>query len=138
MLIELPSDRLRFILGGRSEFTVHNPLTGGRFTYSVSRVEARGRRTYQVRVLTNPDNTSRFSYLGRITQRGEFHANSRRIGPRALSSRSFAWIWRRTMALREIGPAEFLHTGRCGRCGRKLTVPESIKSGLGPVCAGRV
>ena len=28
-----------------------------------------------------------------------------------------------------------LHSGCCGRCGRKLTVPESIDTGLGPVCA---
>lgn len=30
------------------------------------------------------------------------------------------------------------HAGRCGRCGRILTVPESIDLGLGPECAGRV
>ena len=29
------------------------------------------------------------------------------------------------------------HEGRCGKCGRKLTVPESLTSGLGPECAGR-
>ena len=26
---------------------------------------------------------------------------------------------------------------RCRRCGRLLTVPESIATGLGPICAGR-
>jgi hypothetical protein len=30
------------------------------------------------------------------------------------------------------------HEGRCGACGRRLTTPESISSGLGPVCAGRI
>lgn len=29
------------------------------------------------------------------------------------------------------------HEGRCGRCGRKLTVPSSIETGLGPECAGK-
>jgi hypothetical protein len=29
---------------------------------------------------------------------------------------------------------EFRHEGRCGRCGRTLTVPESIDSGFGPEC----
>lgn len=29
----------------------------------------------------------------------------------------------------------FQHSGRCGRCGRKLTVPSSIQTGLGPECA---
>lgn len=31
---------------------------------------------------------------------------------------------------------EVWHEGRCGRCGRALTVPESIASGIGPVCEG--
>jgi hypothetical protein len=30
------------------------------------------------------------------------------------------------------------HEGKCGRCGRKLTVPESVKSGFGPECAGKI
>lgn len=30
------------------------------------------------------------------------------------------------------------HEGRCGRCGRTLTVPESIESGIGPDCASRM
>jgi Family of unknown function (DUF6011) len=30
------------------------------------------------------------------------------------------------------------HEGRCGRCGRLLTVPESITSGYGPECVKHV
>ena len=33
---------------------------------------------------------------------------------------------------------EVWHEGICGRCGRKLTVPESVERGLGPECAGLV
>lgn len=29
------------------------------------------------------------------------------------------------------------HSGTCRMCNRKLTVPESIASGIGPICAGR-
>ena len=32
---------------------------------------------------------------------------------------------------------EYMCEGRCRRCNRKLTTPESIESGIGPVCAGR-
>src|SRR5262249_30345516 len=34
-------------------------------------------------------------------------------------------------------PAELVvhHWGTCGRCGRTLTVPESIAAGIGPECA---
>lgn len=31
--------------------------------------------------------------------------------------------------------SEFLEANRCGRCGRKLTDPESIVRGIGPECA---
>lgn len=34
--------------------------------------------------------------------------------------------------------ADWWHEGRCGRCGRRLTVPESIESGFGPECARRI
>jgi hypothetical protein len=27
------------------------------------------------------------------------------------------------------------HEGKCGRCGRLLTVPSSIESGIGPECS---
>lgn len=32
----------------------------------------------------------------------------------------------------------YYHEGRCGRCARRLTVPESIINGLGPECADKV
>jgi rRNA maturation endonuclease Nob1 len=30
------------------------------------------------------------------------------------------------------------HLGRCGKCGKALTEPESISTGLGPICGGRI
>jgi hypothetical protein len=33
---------------------------------------------------------------------------------------------------------EIWHEGRCCRCGRRLTVPESIYAGIGPDCAGKM
>jgi hypothetical protein len=33
--------------------------------------------------------------------------------------------------------AHGIDTGICGCCGRELTNPESIKNGIGPICAGR-
>lgn len=34
--------------------------------------------------------------------------------------------------------ADIRHEGRCGRCGRALTRPESIDTGLGPDCAEKM
>lgn len=37
----------------------------------------------------------------------------------------------------ECAKAYALKSGRCCRCGRKLTVPSSIEMGMGPECAGK-
>jgi hypothetical protein len=33
---------------------------------------------------------------------------------------------------------EIYHDGRCGRCGRQLTTPDSVTSGFGPECIKKV
>lgn len=38
----------------------------------------------------------------------------------------------------DMGHAYALESGRCWRCGRKLTVPASINRGLGPICADKL
>ena len=43
-------------------------------------------------------------------------------------------------AARPAFPPNFVvrHDGRCGRCGRQLTVPSSIDKGIGPECATKM
>jgi hypothetical protein len=56
----------------------------------------------------------------------------------APSARAFDWTWRHIA--RGIMPdaLEIWHEGRCGRCARRLTVPESIAQGFGPECIGKI
>ena len=136
--IEGAAQQLLFILGGRAEFTIRNPETGGRFTYRVAKGRS-GKPPYFVRVLTGPDNHSHFEMLGLIDGHLIYRrARSSRVGEFATSARAFRWMWKRLVTHKGIAPAEFWHTGRCGICGRKLTVPESIASGIGPRCAARL
>ena len=75
--------------------------------------------------------------MGTIFDAEKFvHGRKSRVGEDAPSARAFRWIWSRFVSDKDFAPAEFWHEGRCGRCGRKLTVPASIERGLGPVCAG--
>lgn len=55
--------------------------------------------------------------------------------PDDVKAKGFAWFWRTLTSGREF-PAgfEFWHEGRCARCSRRLTVPESVASGFGPEC----
>ncbi len=50
----------------------------------------------------------------------------------------WGWLWSRVLNGHMPDNVEVWHEGRCGRCGRTLTVESSIASGLGPVCARKV
>ena len=132
-----PTTAKTFVTAGNSIFTIVNGATGSRLTYRVSKMK-KGEGHF-VAVLSGPDNTSNYSYLGCIWDGSKFiHGKKSRIGLDAPSARGFRWFWSHLSKGSIKDPCEFWHAGRCGACGRKLTVPESIASGLGPVCAGRM
>lgn len=128
-----------FALAGRARLTLVSERTGQRFTYQVkAKKDKEGNFTdfYFVSVLTGPQNTSDYTYLGCVRDGSFVHDRLYRVGPEAPSRKAFAWFWARLNKGRELSECECWHEGRCGRCGRLLTVPESIESGLGPKCAG--
>lgn len=122
-----------FVCAGNATFTLVSKKTGARFTYRVRKTAPE--KPAFVSVLTGPDNTSDFEYLGVIFEDTGFRVTQRsRIRPDAPSALAFGWFWQHIDDARLHERVEFWHTGRCGRCGRLLTVPESIETGLGPVC----
>ena len=137
--IEDPTRRRDFMLGGDSIFTVVSP-NRGRFTYKVTAGDPEKRPVWFVSVLTGPDNTSDYTYIGFIGQnrrwfRGKAQGSQRPSGGSdAPSVVSFAWVWDRVRRLHDLGKVELWHEGRCGRCSRPLTVPLSVETGFGPTC----
>ena len=143
-----------FILAGDAIFTVTcADLVGhvGHQTYRVRRVEFAKleepvRIYYFAYLLTGPDNTSDYSssdysYICRVDEKtGELRATAK---SRAHADKTRVWkvlegalrlIWYELDA----EGIEIAHAGKCGRCGRLLTDPESIEAGIGPVCRGRL
>ena len=126
-----------FVLAGRAVFTVAN-AGGKHYTFRVSHKEASGTyaETWFVSLLTGPDNTSDFTYLGMLTDRGLVRLTAKsQYNDESQPVRVLRW------ALQIIWWAGNLpegysihHEGRCGRCGRTLTTPESIEAGFGPEC----
>jgi hypothetical protein len=127
----------RFALAGNAIFTLVSKSTGTRFTYRVQ-VAKDNESLHFVSVLTGPDNTNDYAYLGIIRRGVFFHTKKSRIAWDAPSLKAFDWFWRLAASGAEIKSAEIFHEGRCGRCGRALTVPESIASGFGPECIGKL
>lgn len=133
----------RYVLAGNATFTICSKATGTRFTYRVRASEKRD--AFFVSVLTGPSNEEDFEFLGTLFPRSArdawhfVHGKKSRIGTDAPSAKALAWFVENLLRRGAVSlTMEFWHEGRCGRCARKLTVPESIQSGLGPECAGKV
>lgn len=145
----------KFVLAGNSTFTVVSKATGQRYTYKVKSTakdrdqnwstENQNRNFYFVSVLYGSDNESSYKYMGElIRQNPSGHAFNYRVGRKStfnehsIWQKPFIWFWKQIESNSEsLDQLEFWHEGRCGRCGRKLTVPASIESGYGPECAGK-
>jgi hypothetical protein len=131
-----------FILGGKAIFTLRSRTSGSHFTYKVSEAAKRNPNDlpfYFVNVLTGPDNTSNYCYLGYIKNGQFFHGGAKaKISKDAPSFIAFDWSFRSIVVGKIPTTLEIWHEGRCAKCGRKLTVPESIASGFGPECGERM
>lgn len=126
---------LDFIFAGNSLFTVLNTQTGNRFTFKV-KVAKKGDTNTQdvhfVRVLTNPEV---YEFIGTTFDQKYQHSKKTRISDDAQSVRVFKWLITQLSQGTLPESVEIWHEGRCGKCGRVLTVPNSIEFGIGPECA---
>jgi hypothetical protein len=133
-------DALAFMMAGKATVTLVSKKTGNRFTFRVS-VSPDG-QCHFVALLSGPDNTNDYQYMGRISRQIYFHgrkvARPGDISVGAPSARAFAWTWQQLVRGTLPDSLEIWHEGRCGRCARKLTVPASIERGFGPECADRM
>ena len=124
---------LKFITGGKSTFTVRSIKTGVRFTYKVKQVEEHA--PFFVKVLNGPDNEYNYDYIGFMRSNNLDLQAGNNGKPHALSFKSLQWVMSRLKTGVIPEGLEIWHEGTCCRCNRKLTVPESVESGIGPECA---
>ena len=131
------SDIKRAIFAGRAVITIENGLTGKWFTYRISESKKCRDLRHWVNVLTGNDNTHSYTYMGTIYGGKTFRLNaSSRIGAGALSFKAFDRFFHDLMYFGRLNEnMHIYHSGVCARCGRTLTVPESLTSGIGPECA---
>jgi len=140
--IEDIADARVFILAGNAIFTLVGEKT--RFTYRVRKKTFNLSSEfyyYTVEVLTGMNNNTDYTNIGKIIDMGTIYKytlrNNEKEAP--LSVRAFAWFFKRLMCkLPDINRVKFYHVGRCGRCGRRLTTPESIQTGMGEICASKM
>jgi hypothetical protein len=125
----------QFALAGNARLTLVSVKTGTRFTFRVQRGK-QDAAPHFVSLLNGSNNEDDYVFLGTIFGDNAYrHGRKSRVSAEAPSAKGWAWAWA-FLARGELPPAcEVWHEGRCGRCGRTLTVPESLRTGLGPECA---
>lgn len=120
-----------FITAGRAIFTVSNPK-GEHYTFKVT--PSRSQDYFLAFLLVGSDNTNynHYAYLCKIRRYDLAAVATKEIHT---SVRVLSWVLK--LILKGESPPEGYKvqpSERCGRCGRLLTTPESIESGLGPEC----
>ncbi len=128
---ELKSNLRKSMMAGKAIVTFVNEKTGNRFTYRIKM--KKDMSVGFVSLLGGCDNENDYRYLGCIFD-GINYTNTKKstISKDAQSNRVFEWVWNHLDNLPSY--IKVLHSGRCLRCARLLTVPESIESGFGPEC----
>ena len=119
----------QFALAGKSTFTIKSVKTGVHFTYYIQ--ANCDRRVWFVKGLVD----SNYKYFGTIFHNGFRQTAKSKLTADTTIVKAFRWFWKH-LHLKHSLPIELevYHEGKCGRCGRKLTVPESLDSWYGPVC----
>jgi hypothetical protein len=132
------TDAKTFLLAGNSRTTIRSTKTGQRYTFKVRRPAQD--KPHFVSVLTGSDNEQDYSFLGTIFDAQDYRISRKSIiSEKAPSALAFDWFWAQLQKEGELPEGlEVYHEGRCGRCGRALTVPESIESGFGPECINHI
>ena len=118
--------------------TIVNEATGNRITVRFRRPNDRNGNPFKavlVDLMTGSDNTSDFTFLGTLKGENVIISPKSRVAGEKANMAGAVLNWTINHAAKDdLRTVRVLHSGSCGRCGRKLTVPESIDTGLGPEC----
>lgn len=123
--------------GGNAIFTVSS-ISGERYTFKIRRPDES--KPFFVGLLAGPDNENSYVYMGLYRpETGEIVlTRASKFKPDSKPVRVVQWAIN-TVRAGKVFPDGYAcqHEGKCCVCGRTLTVPESIESGIGPECAKR-
>jgi hypothetical protein len=138
MQLETAQDAIKYAFAGNATVTISSRKSGTHYTYKFSKPKDKEGDLYFVSALTGPDNETDFIYIGlafknRVEGGLKLTAKSK-FSPDAPCVKAIDWALKQ---LAKGGHEDLvvLHANACGRCGRKLTTPQSIITGLGPECA---
>jgi hypothetical protein len=123
----------KFFTAGRAVFTVDNGK-GTHYTFRIGRKN--DTQPLFVSLLTGPDNNNSFTYLGIFNpETNEIRLTAKsRYTDETLPVKVVRWAVKAVVTNKIPEGYAVQHAGKCCRCGRTLTTPESVNRGWGPEC----
>lgn len=119
-----------FLYAGRAIFTIRSETSGEHWTYKVT-CKKEG-EPYFVSLLCDGDT---YLYLGFMRDAGRYQTSSKACRPRShVAHRVVEFLLKELQRNALHSKLSFFHEGKCAKCGKPLTNPESIERGFGPGC----
>jgi hypothetical protein len=119
--------------------TIKNRETGDYRTFRIHTVQRGPLKEKRIlSLLTGPDNNHDYKSFAFVNDDGRIHVWQKYRGQGNWNA--YAHMIRMIVVEEDpqwVEKYDHLLEGRCARCNRKLTVPESIESGYGPECIKR-
>lgn len=123
-------ETLEYVYAGNATFTMSSIKTGSHYTFKVKK-SVDGNVLF-VSMLTAPEV---WTYIGLLKGNALIKLTAKsRYGYDSIPVKAFNYMLRNLLADKMPPFMLIRHEGKCGRCGRKLTHPESIDRGIGPEC----
>jgi hypothetical protein len=122
-------------------FTLHNTTKETHLTFRSRRPKGwTVESPVLIDLMSGSDNES-FGFIGSINARGFYKASPKsKVSEDRLevANRTLVWLMTKLTSGQDLPSAlEIKGSTGCARCGRKLTNPDSIDDGLGPICRGK-
>ena len=119
-------------------FTLHNSARNTHLTFRSRRPKGWTIESpVLIDLMVGTDNTSDFAFIGSVSN-GVFKTSPKTkvTGDQlATASRTMAWLMTLTS---QPSALEIKAAAKCCRCAKKLTNPDSIDDGLGPICRSKM
>lgn len=134
---QLEHNKIKYlVLGGNALITLESGKTGSHLTYKIQRSK-NDNNLYFIKSLRGSDNTNDYVYIGCYfadtkTFVAEKKYKDKDVNSWPKSIRAIRYLFNNLDNVPDT--LTVYHNGRCCRCGRILTTPESIKKGIGPEC----
>jgi hypothetical protein len=134
-----PKNVIRFVFGGVAIFTIVSMKTGKHFTFKVIKSKPKYITTrYFIQVLKDGNKFHRMARID-LDYNIKYIRDTQSLFLGSDEFKAFEWFLAKLNDPRRLLKyLKIYHEGSCARCGRRLTLPKSIRLGFGPVCYKKI